>query len=262
VRRARIDRGGCYRRTVLVEAVIVPILFVQRPYSRRIGDSLPVGQRQGVTDVDCERRVLQRRRSVEVLRYETGCGSPPHYLNSERIPPFTAGVNRVRSVPQTTGDCPTGTPIFSITCVKDLRTGSADSHRRHAAGVGPHSTHVCGAPQARLMAFGREGVTGAGIGIARFDRLGESRVEKPRGDDSLADGSTRGGATGRSRPRDETRPADAGRDGPETDRKQSGFPLSREPPSFTTGRTSRRVQRTLVLSKWVPVRSSFVECGP
>jgi len=50
VRPARIDRGGCYRRTVLVEAVIVPILFVQRPYSRRIGDSLPVGQRQGAPD--------------------------------------------------------------------------------------------------------------------------------------------------------------------------------------------------------------------
>ena len=177
-------------------------------------------------------------------------------LNSERIPSFTAGVNRVRSVSQTTGDCPTGTPTLSIARVKDSRTGSADSHCRYAVGVGPHSTHVCGAPQARLMAFGRQGVTGAGTGTVRFDRLGESRVEKPRGDDSLADGSTRGGATGRSRPRDETRPADAGRDGPETDRKQSGFPLLREAPSFTTGRTSLvwvLVQGLLLLSALVLV---------
>jgi len=50
----------------------------------------------------------------------------------------------------------------------------------------------------------------------RHDRLGERRPEKPGVDDSLADGSTCDSATGRSRARDETRPADLGRDGPET----------------------------------------------
>jgi len=72
-------------------------------------------------------------------------------------------------------------------------------------------------------------------GTARFDRLGESRVEKPRGDDSLADGCTRGGATGRSRSRVETRPADAGRDGPETEPGQPGSPLWKGGPPFTAG---------------------------
>ena len=61
------------------------------------------------------------------------------------------------------------------------------------------------------MAFGRQGVTGAERsrdGTARFDRLGESHVEKPRDDDTLADGSTCGGATGRSRPRDPPTPGE------------------------------------------------------
>jgi len=50
----------------------------------------------------------------------------------------------------------------------------------------------------------------------RHDRLGERRPEKPGVDDSLADGSARDSATGRSRARDETRPTDLGREGPET----------------------------------------------
>ncbi len=50
----------------------------------------------------------------------------------------------------------------------------------------------------------------------RHDRLGERRPEKPGVDDSLADGSARDSATGRSRARDETRPTDLGRNGPET----------------------------------------------
>ena len=76
---------------------------------------------------------------------------------------------------------------------------------------GETGRHPCGAPQARLMAFGRQGVTGAERsrdGTARFDRLGESHVEKPRDDDTLADGSTCGGATGRSRPRDPPTPGE------------------------------------------------------
>ncbi|ATW87277.1 hypothetical protein halTADL_0464 [Halohasta litchfieldiae] len=50
----------------------------------------------------------------------------------------------------------------------------------------------------------------------RHDRLRERRPEKPGVDDSLAGGSARDSATGRSRARDETRPTDLGREGPET----------------------------------------------
>jgi len=46
--------------------------------------------------------------------------------------------------------------------------------------------------------------------------LRERRPEKPGVDDSLAGGSARDSATGRSRARDETRPTDLGREGPET----------------------------------------------
>jgi len=89
--------------------------------------------------------------------------------------------------------------------------GSADSRRRHPVRVGPHSTFVCGALRARS-----KGVTGAGTGAARsferprpfvmtrahrslepHNRHGESRVEKPRGDDSVVDGSARDRAAGR-----------------------------------------------------------------
>jgi len=133
------------------------------------------------------------------------------------------------------GRLPTGTQTLSLFPFTHKTTGSADS-RRLALGVGLHSTHVCGAPQARLIAFGRQGVTGPGTGTARFDRSGESHVEKPRGDDSLADGSTRGGATGCSRPRDETRPADAGRDGPETEPGQPGSLLWKGSPTVYGGR--------------------------
>ena len=86
-----------------------------------------------------------------------------------------------------------------------------------------------------------------------FDSARESAVH---GDDSHADGSTRGvsrtlrvlvcerdaprlaNATGRPRARVETRPADARRDGPETDRYRAGFPLCREARSFTARRMS------------------------
>jgi hypothetical protein len=149
-------------------------------------------------------------------------------------------VNRVRSVPRTTGDCRTGTPTLSIVCANNLHTGSADSRWLVATGVGPSTTHGDGAPRARS-----KGVTGAGTGAVRHDRLGESRVEKPRGDDSLADGTPRDRATGRSRARVETRPADFGRVSPETDRQQAGFPLCREAPPFTARRMSRGLQYVL-----------------
>jgi hypothetical protein len=143
--------------------------------------------------------------------------------NSERIPAFTPGVNSVRPVAQTTGHGRSGTPTFSITRAIRVHTGSVDSRWLATAGVGSSTTHGDGAPRARS-----KGVTGAGTGAARHDRLGESRVEKPRGDDSLADGSPRDRATGRSRARVETRPADLGRVSPETDRHRAGFPLCRE----------------------------------
>jgi len=152
--------------------------------------------------------------------------------------PFTAGVNRVRLVRRTTGDCRAGTPTFSIDRADRSHTGSADSRRVPTAGVGPHSTHVCGAREARVMGCPREGVNRAGTGAVRHDRHGESRVEKPRGDDSVADGSLRDRATGRSRVRVETRPADLGRTSPETDRQPAGFPLCREAAPFTARRMS------------------------
>lgn len=85
-------------------------------------------------------------------------------------------------------------------------------------------------------------MTGADTGAARHDRLGESRVGKPRGDDSLADGSLRDEATGCSRARGETRPADLGRVSPETDRQQAEFPLSREAASVTARRMSPAIR--------------------
>ena len=73
---------------------------------------------------------------------------------------------------------------------------------------------------------------------ARHDRLGESHPEKPSGDDSLADGSARDSATGRSRARDEPRPTDLGREGPETCSATGRGSLCGGAPSFTTGRMS------------------------
>ncbi len=74
----------------------------------------------------------------------------------------------------------------------------------------------------------------------RHDRLGESQPEKPDGDDSLADGSARDSATGRSRARDEPRPAPStsGETVLNPARQQAGFPRAGEAPSFTTGRMS------------------------
>ena len=105
---------------------------------------------------------------------------------------------------------------------------------------GETGRHPCGAPQARLMAFGRQGVTGAERsrdGTARFDRLGESYVEKPRDDDTLADGSTCGGAIGRSRPRDPPTPGET-----EPNRSDRVPCCGREAPPFTTGEDVTRIQ--------------------
>ncbi len=66
--------------------------------------------------------------------------------------------------------------------------------------------------------------------------MGESNVEKPRDDDTLADGSTCGGATGRSRPRDEPRPADAGRGGLGTEPERPGSLLWKGSPAVYAGR--------------------------
>jgi len=88
---------------------------------------------------------------------------------------------------------------------------SADSRRRHRARVGPHSTLVSAAPRVRS-----NGVADAGTGAARSferprrfvmtraqrsfepdNRHGESRVEKPRGEESVVAGSARDRAAGR-----------------------------------------------------------------
>jgi len=114
-------------------------------------------------------------------------------------------VNRVGLVGQTTRRWPAGTPTFSITHGHHSHTGSADSRWRVTTGVGPSPTHGDGAPRARS-----KGVTGAGTGTARFDHRGESRVEKPRGNDFSVDGSPRDRATGRSRARVETPPPTSG----------------------------------------------------
>ena len=75
----------------------------------------------------------------------------------------------------------------------------------------------------------------------RHDRLGERRPEKPGVDDSLADGSARDSATGRSRARDETPvPQTSGETVLKPARQQVGFPRAGEAPSFTTGRMSHR----------------------
>jgi hypothetical protein len=139
---------------------------------------------------------------------------------------------------QLTGHSRSGTPTFSLTRAIRSHMGSADPRWLATAGVGSSTTHGDGAPRAQS-----KGVTGAGMGAVRHDCLGESRVEKPRGDDSLADRSPRDRATGRSRAKVETRPADLGRVSPEPDRHRAGFPLCREPAPFTPRRMSQQDQR-------------------
>jgi len=83
-------------------------------------------------------------------------------LISERIPPFTAGANRVRSVtqpPSVARPEPPPKPLSRPqTCVSiGLRQNSIANER----GMWAASTHVCGAREARLMAFGRQGVNRA-----------------------------------------------------------------------------------------------------
>lgn len=156
-------------------------------------------------------------------------------LISERNPPFSAGVNRVRLMRQPSGVAPTGTPALRIARTDDSHTDSSDSRWLATAGVGLYSIHVCGAREAWS-----HGVNRAGRYAARHNHLRESHVEKPRGDDSLADGSSHDRNTGRFQSRVEIRPADAGRARPETDRKQAGSLLCGEALPFTAGRLSRR----------------------
>jgi hypothetical protein len=168
-----------------------------------------------------------------------------------------AGVNRVSSVPQTTGRWLAGTPTFSISCDDDSHTGFADSRWLVTAGVGPSTTHGDGAPRARS-----KGVTGADTGTARFDHRGESRVEKPRGNDFPVDGSPRDRAAGRSRARVETRPADLGRVSPETDRQQAGFPLCREAAPVTARRMSPEYTLTYVGRYHIDLRLAQIGIRP
>jgi len=88
-------------------------------------------------------------------------GNSGSIFNQREIPPFTAGVNRVRSVtqpPPVARPEPPPKPLSRPqTCVS---IGLRHIPLRTSAGCGPHSTHVCGA-EARLMAFGRQGVNRA-----------------------------------------------------------------------------------------------------
>lgn len=70
--------------------------------------------------------------------------------------------------------------------------------------------------------------------VVKHDIHGESRLEKPGGDDSVGDGSTCGGATGRSRTSGETRRLDSGRGGPKTE-PACRVPTAWDAPSFTAG---------------------------
>jgi hypothetical protein len=76
----------------------------------------------------------------------------------------------------------------------------------------------------------------AGGCAPRHDRSRESRGEKPRGDDSVADGSPRDRATGRSRARVEPRPADLGRASPTTDGSRPGSLCVGKPRRLPRGR--------------------------
>jgi hypothetical protein len=76
---------------------------------------------------------------------------------------FTPGVNRVSSGRRTTGCGRPGTPTLSLARADSSHTGSADSRRLATEGVGPHSTHVCGAREARVIGCPREGVNRADV---------------------------------------------------------------------------------------------------
>jgi len=76
----------------------------------------------------------------------------------------------------------------------------------------------------------------------RHDRLRERRPEKPGVDDSLAGGSARDSATGRSRARDETRPTDLGREGPETCSVTGRVSSCGEASPFTARRMSLQIE--------------------
>jgi len=154
-----------------------------------------------------------------------GFTTPAVEQDSTMLTPSPAVLKREKKrTPSIVAECPTARS-------GTLRTASTG--KLPAEGCGPHSAHVCGVPRARSR-----GVTGAGIETTRLDRLGESPVEKPRGDDSLADGSIHGGTTGHSRPRVVTRPADAGRDGPEPEPERPGSHCRGKPRRERRARTS------------------------
>ena len=133
-----------------------------------------------------------------------------------------------------------GTQTLSMCLDVNVTTGSVVSQAR---GDGPHSTHVCGAPQARLMAFGRQGVTGAGTeprGSTAWVRVtSRNRVTMTR----LRMGARV--AVPQDAPGRGTNPAhaDAGRDGPGTELNRTGatgFPaVEGKPRRLRRARTSR-----------------------
>ena len=118
----------------------------------------------------------------------------------------------------------------------DATTGSAVSQAR---GDGPPPMRCSASPVdgLRPTRCDRSGAERSRDGTARFDRLGESHVEKPRDDDTLADGSTCGGAIGRSRPRDPPTPGET-----EPNRSDRVPCCGREAPPFTAGEDVTRIQ--------------------
>ena len=161
------------------------------------------------------------------------CGLDRHLFQGEN--PAVYG-GRPIPPPRTTAGGRPGTQTLSTCPDVDATTGSAVSQAR---GDGPPPMRCSASPVdgLRPTRCDRSGAERSRDGTARFDRLGESHVEKPRDDDTLADGSTCGGAIGRSRPRDPPTPGET-----EPNRSDRVPCCGREAPPFTTGEDVTRIR--------------------
>jgi hypothetical protein len=153
-------------------------------------------------------------------------------LISERIPAFRPGVNRVTRLRNRrrwlaeTQTLSTHRDVPNIKGCVGFRHLHGSTRRAETSVLnisGRRFPRVSSATDCGVRVVRQHGNPAYGSGkcdrtdhAVRHDRLGERRPEKTGVNDSLADGSTCGGATGRSRARDETRSTDLGRDGPET----------------------------------------------
>ena len=154
-------------------------------------------------------------------------------------------------VPPTSGTCAEGrdAPKTNVRGFPGRRSPRSAVPRYSGRGVRvvrKHGKSACVPAKCDRTAFDRE-----------VDASGESRSVKTTGDDTLGDGSTRDGASGRFRKSGGVKPA------PKTPketvlkpaRQQAGGPRAGEAPSVTTGRTSHRSLRAalLILSPFLPV---------